>query len=134
MINLVYIILGWIFLNVVVKLFVNSIERVYKERIDSAVSMIPNLLSWSNLVRLIFIIFFLPVLFLSFLPKAIFPFVINELRSIRAMLFQNRRWETAWANRQVSWKFSFYLIKHPYIIFFTKKQLEKKLKPEGLWD
>ena len=66
--TILWIVLGWIFLHVIVKLFVNSIERIYKNKIDNVVLKIHSTtkIIFIQIIRILMIIFYAPIIIISF--------------------------------------------------------------------
>jgi len=64
----IWIAISWIFLNIIVKLFVNSIERIFKDKIDNTILKIPSAskIILAQVIRLLLVVFFAPILVISF--------------------------------------------------------------------
>jgi hypothetical protein len=104
----IYIVLGWIFINVIVKLLINSIERVYKDKIDNLVLKAPPFarLLYIELFRFIMILILLPVILLLAVPPFSRLNVLEEYRSSIRFLFSKKRF------RRTA-PFMFYLLGRP---------------------
>ena len=101
--TLVYIVVAWLALNVIVPLFVNSIERMYKKRIDSFVQssmslfrrffffLVKILLTVVlTILQILFIIIMLPTILWVPVAERFFPKIFTlEILSVRA--FEDQR-------------------------------------------
>jgi hypothetical protein len=96
MINWIYIIAGWILLNIVAKLIINSIERIYKDKIDTYIVKMFSIIIRQT-IRFLLFIFLLPtIIIVSFIPKKIFPSFFNEFRKARDLVIYNKNWDIMW--------------------------------------
>ena len=114
-----YIIAGWIFLNVLVKLFVNSIERIFKDKIDKSIKKAPVVISglFIEIVRLFLIVFYLPLFIVKLIPLSISNSIIKEIRYTIDIILSKRRFHNI---------FPYYvlLLAHPLALFSYKRQDE----------
>ena len=109
--ELLWIIAAWILLNVIVKLFINSIERIFKDRIDQVVKKSPYVLGVAlvELFRYLLIILFLPtIVFVMLLPKRSKLRVFMEFIELKEFLFSRKRF-------YVTMRFAPYVLRHPLI-------------------
>jgi hypothetical protein len=130
--NWVFIIVGWIFLNIIVKLYVNAIERIYKENIDHIVSKTPTFFKVIAIefFRIVNIIFFTPLLiilaFFWIFPRigtvAIFREFKSEIDLIIYTLFSKEKFRS-----DVMKAFPFF-IQHPLKFFKKLLFLDKNNK------
>lgn len=116
----IWIIIGWIFLNVIVKLFVNSIERIYKNKIDNLVSTIPSVLNtfWQESIRYSILLFLLPTL----IPYLLFPKLFNL--KVLAHIGDSIRFTLSRKRFKRMIPFLFYTVRHPAVLFSKKAQLK----------
>ena len=87
-----YIIAGWIFLNVLVKLFVNSFERIFKDKIDESVKRAPAVISsfLIEIIRIVFIFLCLPYFIVKLIPLSISNKFIQGIRYTTDILLSKR--------------------------------------------
>ena len=107
----VWIVVAWILLNVVVKLFVNSLERVLKDKIDLVVRRSPIflLLALVEILRYISIIWFLPaIIVIELLPRRVVDFL--GLNLLKESLFSRKRFYKAVSLVP-------YVLRHPLLLF-----------------
>ena len=73
--SLFYVFIAWLLLNAIFPMFLSSIERIYKVKIDFLVRGITSLLKWIMLgvLQIILIIWCLPTIVLMVLLERIFP-------------------------------------------------------------
>lgn len=126
--QIVWAVIAWIFLNVIVKLFVNSFERLYKAKIDEIVKKIPGTSKkvLAQFIRIILIWFFAPVFFVSiFIPsKYRHKSIFSDIYFLRKFLLERNFVERI--------PFLFYVLSHLAALLFadfTKydpKRLNKK--------
>jgi hypothetical protein len=93
MIDYLWIALSWFLINVFAKLLINSVERLYKERIDRTVSAIPGAAKRTlfQLLRLGLLLFFAPaILMVSIVPSRFRKGPIKEILYLRRVLFSPR--------------------------------------------
>jgi len=115
-----WIAVGWLFLNVIVKLLVNSFERIYKDRINDILLKTPGFLVFSlvEALRILFILFFLPTITLvSIFPNRVEWQSIQEIKSTFDFILSKRRFH------RVS-PLMFYLFLHPLALFSRTRQEE----------
>jgi hypothetical protein len=89
-----WIILGWVFLNIIVKLLINSIERVLKDKIDTTVQKSPLLLRYvfNEAFRYTFILILAPMLIVAKLfPRPSKIKFILEIQASSDFLFSRKR-------------------------------------------
>ena len=122
--EIVWAVIAWVFLNVVVKLFVNSLERLYKGKIDELVKKAPGAVKQflAQVIRYILVLFFAPLLLLSVLipQKYRGSYVISDIYFLREFLLKKD-----FSKRSA---FLFYLMSHPHVLFFTKDLREHHSK------
>jgi hypothetical protein len=111
--NWLWIAFGWVFLNVIVKLLVNSLERLHREKIDDFVSSLPMFAHslWVDVFRISLLVVLLPSLISCFLfPKLFrYSFFRNIKYSIEFCLSQRR------FRKQMP--LMFYFLLHPVGLF-----------------
>jgi hypothetical protein len=114
-----YIIAGWIFLNVIVKLFVNSFERIFKERIDESVKKAPSVMRnfFIEIIRIIFIALCLPYFIVKLIPLSISNRFIEEIRNTTDIMLSKRGFRNLFP-------FFVLLLVHPSALFSLKRQDE----------
>ena len=73
--SLFYVFIAWLLLNAIFPMFLSSIERIYKVKIDFLVRGITSLLKWIMLgvLQIILIIWCLPTIVLMILLERTFP-------------------------------------------------------------
>ncbi len=116
--EITFIVIGWIFLNVVIKLFVNSIERIFKDKIDNLVIESPNYFKFVGIeiIRFILIIIASPTIIIF----NIIPFV-KRIRSIRYTLSDLKIIYSAERfHKRVP--FMAFMLKHPLSLILMKRQ------------
>ncbi|HUJ88587.1 MAG TPA: hypothetical protein VLX12_00215 [Syntrophorhabdales bacterium] len=95
----VWVVVGWILLNIVAKLFTNSLDRVYGEKIDDIVASSPSGIAavlW-GLFRAFLIVFFMPAfLATTIIPKSLrhrtyFEYLYDLRRAILTKNFSRQR-------------------------------------------
>jgi hypothetical protein len=92
------IVISWVFINVIVKLLVNSLERVFKDRIDEAVKKSPIFLKFFfvEFFRILFVIFLLPTIILSkSFPRTTKSPLINHIQTTVNFLLSKKRFHKA---------------------------------------
>ena len=121
-----WIVICWIFLNVVVKLLVSSLERIWRDRIDSAVRTSPRHFKFLfiELIRLTILLLSTPsiVIFFFMLPfwrKSRTPLTL--IREYLAFLLSRKRFHKAAP-------FMAFVLKHPLALIFPSRQSEVVIK------
>jgi len=116
----IWLAISWFLLNVVIKLFVNSIERIIKDKIDEKVKQIPITTRTVvvELMRYLFVVILLPIVIVSklFHNPSRFGF-IREFQSTINFILSKKRFH------RVS-PIMFYSVTHPQVLFSKKKQRE----------
>jgi len=118
--ELLYVFLAWFLGNVIGKLLVNSIERIFRDKIDETVKKAPVIISVSfiELIRYCLIVFFVPIMLLEILiPNSIQWNYIQEIRYSKNILFNKKRFHSYFP-------LLLFAIIHPLAMFSTKRQAE----------
>jgi len=133
MIDYLWVALSWFLINVFAKLLINSVERLYKDRIDSTVSAIPSASKSTlfQLLRLGLLLFFAPaILMVSVVPPRFRKGRIKEILYLRRLLFSPREFRK---RLPLFWFF----LKHPKLWIYPQAhnqeldQLLMRLMKEG---
>ena len=137
----VWIIAGWLFLNVIIKLIINSVERLYKDDIDKIVRLSVSKIKYfpPEIIRISLIIFLLPNILISKTLFELFPSLLKhpffkEYKSFNDSVLSKDRFRR-------DYPYIIYMVRHPVMLFskskekmFRERWLEQILEKKSIPD